>query len=156
MAKAYPSAIAIIGMNIPWACPSSLLAVHAACQSLLDDHGYVFTPTTWFVCADDSALAKRLEALARELRRLNMMPGRIVHLWSLVNRRRVRRRTILRTPRRLLGDARNLALDYYYSLLFLAGALACDADAPSPRPGAHATRQERFWVSSKTATSGFA
>jgi acyl transferase domain-containing protein/thioesterase domain-containing protein len=88
--------------------------------------GFAATGKTAFSVAPTSA--SDFEALARELRRLNMAPGRVVHLWSLANRRRMRRRTMLRTPPGLRGYSRSLALDYY-SLVFLARAFAGEAEA---------------------------
>ena len=68
------------------------------------------------------------DALARELRRLETIPSRVLHLWSLSPRRRVPRLPLAFGSRALAEHPRRLALDYY-SLVFFAQAFAAGADA---------------------------
>jgi acyl transferase domain-containing protein len=62
------------------------------------------------------ASAADYELLARELRRLGIAPGRIVHLWSLPGRP-------TRTSRRMLLEYSENIVSDYYSLVFLVRAL---------------------------------
>jgi thioesterase domain-containing protein/NAD(P)-dependent dehydrogenase (short-subunit alcohol dehydrogenase family) len=67
------------------------------------------------------ASAADYELVARDLRRLGISPGRIVHLWSLAARPN-------RTSRRMLLEyGENIACDYY-SLVFLVRALGGEID----------------------------
>jgi thioesterase domain-containing protein/NAD(P)-dependent dehydrogenase (short-subunit alcohol dehydrogenase family) len=90
--------------------------------------GRVFAAVDATTFVIDPANPSDYDRLARELRSLDLVPGRLLHLWSLSPRRIGLRLPLRRGPRVVADYSRHLALDYY-SLVFFAQAFAEELDS---------------------------